>query len=232
MVSPLSVFSGEFIANELQCQYRFRAYVTTKSEAFCAPMGMFWNEEWAEGSNALTKDEHLLIETHERMGRPDLADCVRNGRIYQRLMESMRDDDPFNPRLHHINALRDAFLGDKAGKPFETIEEWKAAKMRDYGDDDRIREIEAWVKTRRREKKAERKRIKVGEGPPKLAARKKKVDKARDHKEPGSGKDGGTGTNDGGPSEPVDITTLSEIVKDLSTNGESGATETDGTRRG
>ncbi|KAK8865629.1 hypothetical protein IAR55_000774 [Kwoniella newhampshirensis] len=142
------------------------AYTTTKTEAFCAPMGLFWSSEWAAGDNALTPEEQLLIDIHEAKGRPDLADCVRNGRVYQRLLDNMRDDDLFGPDLHRINALRDAFLGDKAGKPFGTIEEWKEYNMSKYGDDPRIADIELWVKKRSERRGAEMERIRVGEGPP------------------------------------------------------------------
>ncbi|WVF70961.1 hypothetical protein IAT40_005757 [Kwoniella sp. CBS 6097] len=61
------------------------AFTTTKGEAF-APPDLFFNSlDFYEGANHLTDEENMLIATYERYGRADLADCVRTGRLYQRL---------------------------------------------------------------------------------------------------------------------------------------------------
>ncbi|WWC68350.1 uncharacterized protein I206_102275 [Kwoniella pini CBS 10737] len=61
------------------------AYVTTKSEAFTAPIFCFWSIKYFVGDNILSPAEEILIEEYGRLGRHDLADCVGNGKIYQRL---------------------------------------------------------------------------------------------------------------------------------------------------
>nr|XP_031859378.1 uncharacterized protein CI109_005219 [Kwoniella shandongensis]KAA5526450.1 hypothetical protein CI109_005219 [Kwoniella shandongensis] len=198
------------------------AYVTTKSEAFCAPTGLYWNQEWAKGNNALTEEELILIGAHESMGRPDLADCVRNGRIYQRLMESIRDDDPFGPHLHRINALREAFLGEQAGKPYNSIDEWRTAKLHEYRDDKRIGEIKTWVKSRREESRAETERIRVGEGLPPRVVTKYTMLKRQETEDIGKGKDGSmNATADGTLADLFSETTHSVTVKEVSIDGAS-----------
>ncbi|OCF56702.1 hypothetical protein L486_05556 [Kwoniella mangroviensis CBS 10435] len=61
------------------------AYVTTKAEAFASPWLFYRDQNYRLGSNELTSDQELLIEVYKRYDRPDLADCVRNGRLYARL---------------------------------------------------------------------------------------------------------------------------------------------------
>ncbi|OCF43231.1 hypothetical protein I317_02941 [Kwoniella heveanensis CBS 569] len=61
------------------------AYVTTKAEAFAAPDDFSLRRVYLEGLNTMSYDEKKLIACYERLQRPDLADCVRNGRLYTRL---------------------------------------------------------------------------------------------------------------------------------------------------
>ncbi|WVR05596.1 hypothetical protein IAU60_002615 [Kwoniella sp. DSM 27419] len=61
------------------------AFGTTKGEAFAAPY-IFWEDlSFMRGNNKMTKEEEYLIWCYEQLQRPDLADCVRQGRLYQRL---------------------------------------------------------------------------------------------------------------------------------------------------
>ncbi|WVF70965.1 hypothetical protein IAT40_005761 [Kwoniella sp. CBS 6097] len=68
------------------------AFATTKGEAFCSPE-IFYNlmNFWG-GRDVMSPEEDLLIAAYEKHGRPDLADCVRNGRLYQRLARIGRYD--------------------------------------------------------------------------------------------------------------------------------------------
>ncbi|WWC68365.1 uncharacterized protein I206_102290 [Kwoniella pini CBS 10737] len=54
------------------------AYVTTKAEAF-TPHWIF-NFVYG-GPNTLTSNEHKLMMAYNRYDRPDLAECVKNGRL-------------------------------------------------------------------------------------------------------------------------------------------------------
>nr|XP_019050136.1 hypothetical protein I302_00557 [Kwoniella bestiolae CBS 10118]OCF29066.1 hypothetical protein I302_00557 [Kwoniella bestiolae CBS 10118] len=93
------------------------SYTTSKAEAFNSPAGyvpdLFWN-----GSNeGYSPREIVLIEAYASYDRPDLADCVKNGRKYHRLVDTLRWMQ-FLPL--HINSMRRAFLGlpdDHPGLP-------------------------------------------------------------------------------------------------------------------
>ncbi|WRT65975.1 uncharacterized protein IL334_002926 [Kwoniella shivajii] len=61
------------------------AYVTTKEKAFSSPVFCFHHNKYFGSSMDLVPAEQLLVHAYERFGRSDLADCVRNGKIYQRL---------------------------------------------------------------------------------------------------------------------------------------------------
>ncbi|WWC60598.1 uncharacterized protein I303_103172 [Kwoniella dejecticola CBS 10117] len=70
------------------------AYVTTKEEAFSAPSVFNLNLNfWRFGDNSLRPIEQALIDAYTRLDRPDLADCVRDGKIYNRL-EMIGQYDP------------------------------------------------------------------------------------------------------------------------------------------
>nr|XP_031859377.1 uncharacterized protein CI109_005218 [Kwoniella shandongensis]KAA5526449.1 hypothetical protein CI109_005218 [Kwoniella shandongensis] len=117
------------------------AYVTTKSEAFATPLGLYHSVSFYNGSNTLTVEENLLIQAHETNNRPDLAHCVRNGRRYQRLKDAMRYDRPEGIRLGTINALREAFLGKEAGTGYESLFEWGNVVMDKYREDQKVHDL-------------------------------------------------------------------------------------------
>ena len=62
-----------------------RAYVTTKEDAFARPVAF----TSSEGSNDSTPNEDVLIQAYLELGRADLADCVRGGRLYHRLEDML-----------------------------------------------------------------------------------------------------------------------------------------------
>jgi hypothetical protein len=74
----------------------------------------------------------MLCEEYERRARPDLADCVKKGRKYQRLEYVVGNVILFHyagskgePWLMGIlNGMVDSFLGPKAGPLPEAAEEW------------------------------------------------------------------------------------------------------------
>jgi len=110
-----------------------RAYVTTKAEAFTTPSALYFGKpNFRDGINGLTLDVELLIEAYDRLGRPDLAECVRRGRKYQRMNEVLGG----RPDLAQLNGLSEAFLGDKAGEPSKTLDAWKERAMERYGGDE------------------------------------------------------------------------------------------------
>lgn len=115
--------------------------MTTKAEAFAAPFGLYHSSSFSTGSNALTKEEQLLIEAHEANDRSDLAQCVSNGRIYQRLKDAMRYDSPEGIRLSTVNALREAFLGERAGKGFDSLWDWGNVVLERYGGDEKVQHL-------------------------------------------------------------------------------------------
>ncbi|OCF43234.1 hypothetical protein I317_02944 [Kwoniella heveanensis CBS 569] len=61
------------------------AFTTTKGEAFAAPEFFYDKHDYMRDLNEMTHEENLLIAAYEKHGRSDLAECVRNGRIFQRL---------------------------------------------------------------------------------------------------------------------------------------------------
>nr|XP_031859380.1 uncharacterized protein CI109_005221 [Kwoniella shandongensis]KAA5526452.1 hypothetical protein CI109_005221 [Kwoniella shandongensis] len=121
-----------------------RAIVTSKAEAFCAHLDLYHDQTFLDGRNVLTREEHLLIEAHERAGRSDLADCVRNGRLYQRLEWILFPRHPFAPvRVTDLNGIYDAFSGDdkegEKGPLFGSFEDWRQIMLDKYEDDKRLK---------------------------------------------------------------------------------------------
>ena len=62
-----------------------RTSVGSKWEAFAAPMALWDTELYFGGSNDLSIGEKELYDNYIKLGRQDLADCVREGKVYQRL---------------------------------------------------------------------------------------------------------------------------------------------------
>ncbi|WVQ96983.1 hypothetical protein IAU59_004092 [Kwoniella sp. CBS 9459] len=114
------------------------AYVTTKGEAF-APSHSFYEcrNYIFHGDNSLARDEKTLIEIYEREGRGDLADCVRNGRLYHRLERIGQYDDSYAKA-----GFREAFMPLPADlNPPENDHEWREYMMERYRDDEGLQAV-------------------------------------------------------------------------------------------
>ena len=82
-----------------------RAETTCKTAAFGAPRWALSQAFW-DGDMALSELEVKLCEAYERRGRQDLADCVKNARVYQ-LLDSYLGTDFYT----YEDNLRRYFLG-------------------------------------------------------------------------------------------------------------------------
>jgi hypothetical protein len=112
---------------------------STKAEAFAAPKWAFDTEAFDHGDNALSKEEVILAEAYESLGRDDLADCVRGGKVFQRLHRIILNWTPSDRGdkriLAAVNGLTDAFLGKDAGSLPKTLDEWITTALVDQKDD-------------------------------------------------------------------------------------------------
>ncbi|WVQ81434.1 hypothetical protein IAT38_003558 [Cryptococcus sp. DSM 104549] len=119
------------------------AFVTTKAEAFSLPHDMYINAYRIPlADDSPTPVERLLISALERQQRPDLADCVRQGRLYQNIKHVLQCGG-YPRSVSDINNLRQVILGDQAGKPWETVQEWEKATVEKYKEDPRLVDM-AW----------------------------------------------------------------------------------------
>ncbi|WVQ78364.1 hypothetical protein IAT38_000449 [Cryptococcus sp. DSM 104549] len=119
------------------------AFVATKSEAFAALHNLA-TTDWGGcpiPHNSLTGTELLLISAYERHGRPDLADCVRKGRLYQYINHTLGQFT--SPHIGVINGLRKAILGEETKIQWDTEEDWEKDMAGKYKDDPRAVDI-AW----------------------------------------------------------------------------------------
>jgi hypothetical protein len=131
--------SPQSLIGNSECSYHLfgnvsyiSANTTCKTHAFSAIEAIFGTKDWLFGNNTLTEGEVMLCEAYEQRGRSDLADCVRNGRKYQRLEYVIGNVILFlyagggsfgdATLLGMLNGLVDAFQGDKAGPLPETRE--------------------------------------------------------------------------------------------------------------
>ncbi|WVQ77753.1 hypothetical protein IAR50_007443 [Cryptococcus sp. DSM 104548] len=126
------------------------AYATTKAEAFSSPLNLHLERPWGEGNNALCVDELLMVECFDKLGRPDLGDCIRQGRLYIRLEEALRIDwdITYVRRRGSINGLLQAFRaqGQQVPAPFENDEElrvWLESLVRKRGGNGELDEVGA-----------------------------------------------------------------------------------------
>lgn len=114
------------------------AYVTTKAEAFSPPKMCFGSAAHMDGDNAPDEIEKLLVAAYLEYGREDLADCVRNGRIYNRLARSVG----YAPIVWELNALTRAAYGeDTTAMIYKTAEEWQAAAKEKYKDNEALQRL-------------------------------------------------------------------------------------------
>ncbi|WWC88164.1 uncharacterized protein L201_003069 [Kwoniella dendrophila CBS 6074] len=114
------------------------AYVTTKDDAFSTPKIFNFTYPYVHGSNELVHAEKMLIGCYERHDRPDLADCVRNGRLYLRLERIGYYDPAFKKR-----GFREVF-GEDIPKDFDPPEDdlsWRIYMMKRYEHDEGLKEV-------------------------------------------------------------------------------------------
>nr|XP_019007641.1 uncharacterized protein I206_07656 [Kwoniella pini CBS 10737]OCF46422.1 hypothetical protein I206_07656 [Kwoniella pini CBS 10737] len=114
------------------------AYVTTKSDAFSTPH--FFNRTFAymKGSNSLSHAEDLLIECYKRHGRDDLAECVKEGKLYLR-MERIGYYDPAFTK----SGFREVF-GEDVPKDFNPPDDdagWRKYMLKRYEHDQTLKEV-------------------------------------------------------------------------------------------
>lgn len=80
-----------------------RAYTVPKAEAFAAPLALLDVDAFFDGRNELSPYELMLAGAYMDLGRPDLADCVKGGRIYHRF--AIMIGQPTSPV--QVNALKE-----------------------------------------------------------------------------------------------------------------------------
>ncbi|OCF43222.1 hypothetical protein I317_02930 [Kwoniella heveanensis CBS 569] len=106
------------------------AYATSKAEAFAAPTACFGSEEYDGPVNALHPSEMKLMEAYEQLGRPDLAECVKNGRFYHRLAVFL-GYPPASVEL--MDGFRELMGLKQCG--YVTLEEWIQGMSVKYAED-------------------------------------------------------------------------------------------------
>jgi len=100
------------------------------------------------GDNALTEGEIMLCKAYEQRGRDDLADCVKNGRKFQRLEYVIGNVLLFMYRgrtdpwlVGTLNGMVEAFLGEKAGPLPTSSEDWTEWALARHANDPGLGEI-------------------------------------------------------------------------------------------
>ena len=107
----------------------------SKGLSLAAPLGLVDVTSYFDGNNQLARGEIALAEVYDGLGRPDLAECVRGGKKYQRLFGSMASA----PQLKELQALRNAFTGE-IGKA-ESMEDWCVEAKERYKDDEGLKRV-------------------------------------------------------------------------------------------
>ena len=108
------------MSTEIQYTLIVRTASTTLAGAFAAPKWAYETGDYSGGNNSQTLEEDLLCEAYEHLERPDLAECVRGGRRYQRLHDILFHWDPYYGEasaLGQITGLTRAFEGEDKDLP-------------------------------------------------------------------------------------------------------------------
>lgn len=113
--------------------------MTTKAAAFAAPMWTYEDDDYQMGINRMTPEEKLLCEAYISKGRNDLAECVRNARLHQRISDMFKCGYwpllPDENLLGMLNGLADAIApSDKDILP-TTLQQWQQETMARHADD-------------------------------------------------------------------------------------------------
>lgn len=110
-----------------------RAFLTCKGDAFAGPRCLL-DPNYYLGSNELTTWELSLVAAYEDLGRSDLAECVRQGKKFQRLRDFIEFD---NQDIEHLHALYRAFVEPFVGpigpEP-QSVTEWANIATRHFPD--------------------------------------------------------------------------------------------------
>lgn len=100
---------------------------------------MFETEEFETGENSLSKEEELLCKAYQAHGRDDLAECVKTGRIYQRLHDIVKDGGwselPNDRLIGVLNGLTSAMSGVALKSLPSTVPQWQADTSERYSED-------------------------------------------------------------------------------------------------
>nr|XP_019050677.1 hypothetical protein I302_01116 [Kwoniella bestiolae CBS 10118]OCF29607.1 hypothetical protein I302_01116 [Kwoniella bestiolae CBS 10118] len=116
-----------------------RAYVTTKEEAFSTPKIFNQDSTYTGlGDNSLREAEKLLIEYYEGAGRPDLADCVKGGKLYTRL-EMIGNYDPMYVKWGFREIFGEDIPAD-FNPPRQDVE-WRVYMMRRYEGHEGLKKV-------------------------------------------------------------------------------------------
>ncbi|WVW80450.1 hypothetical protein I302_102432 [Kwoniella bestiolae CBS 10118] len=118
------------------------AYVTTKEEAFSSPSFMY-EDGTPNPDTRLTPAEEVLAECYENLGRQDLADIVRNGKIYKSLDgigSFYRGDRSQLDVLEAFDTVDDV-LPPSFQPPLKIGSEWRLYLIERYKDDISLRHI-------------------------------------------------------------------------------------------
>ena len=110
-----------------------------KDAAFASPKWAYETDAYLEGDNAITEGERLLSEAYDAIDRPDLSDCVRNGRRFHRLDDIISRWVPYfgeERALNQLNSLTRAFMGESVEVP-SNLSDWMSwAKHMNRGNPD------------------------------------------------------------------------------------------------
>ncbi|ORY27480.1 hypothetical protein BCR39DRAFT_538204 [Naematelia encephala] len=93
---------------------------------------------YSEGFNQPCALEKTLMAADEHLGRSDLADFIRRGKKFQRLLDILTFQVY---KVEHLNATRRAFLDlpDDGQIEPSTQDEWIRLAMKKYKDDEGYR---------------------------------------------------------------------------------------------
>lgn len=146
--SPLcSIGNGEPLLHRLKflvsrLTKHDRAYLTSKGEAFSA-WDAFLHDDWNDGVHEPPPTALILLASYEKLGRPDLAECVRRGTKYK-MLQGLTSMDYDVQSVEELNDLRRAFLeipdGQAEDEP-KTNLEWDTRAIERYQDDERLQDL-------------------------------------------------------------------------------------------
>ena len=94
------------------------AYITPTRDAFATTMAFADSEAFWSGDNSLGPLEIAISQAYDELGRADLGDCVRDGKVFQRLQFAVG----FSPSWETYCATVELLTGRPPAQ--ELIEEW------------------------------------------------------------------------------------------------------------